>query len=158
MRLRLLTTAALALLAACSTNVKPVAGFGGFVPAAQAGHEAQIVEDATRQLMSLYPPASTNFILSHTAQDAFGRQLIDKLRGQGYALQEVTPQAAASLTGRPAEANDTNVSTPLSYVFDSVPSPRLYRITLIVGDQTISRAYIQQNNLVHPAGSWVRKE
>jgi hypothetical protein len=158
MRLRLLIALALALLAACSTTVKPVAGFGSFVPAAQAGYEAQIVDDATRQLVSLYPPASTNFILSHAAQDAFGRQLIDKLRGQGYALQEVVPTAAASTAARAAEANDTDANTSLSYVFDSVPSPRLYRITLIVGGQTISRAYIQQNNLVHPVGSWVRKE
>jgi hypothetical protein len=158
MRLGILITTTVIWLGGCSSTVKPDTRYGSFVPAAQAGQELQMADDAARQLASLYPPASTHFTLAHAAQDAFGKQLIERLRGQGYALQEMVQPATASASGPSADVNDAHATTSLSYVLDSVASPRLYRITLSVGHQTISRAYIKQNDLVHPAGAWVRKE
>jgi hypothetical protein len=39
-----------------------------------------------------------------------------------------------------------------------VASPNLYRVTVTVGQKSLSRAYLAQNNRVAPAGAWVRKE
>jgi hypothetical protein len=158
MGLRIFISVTVVWFAGCSSAVKPDTVYGSFVPAAQAGYETQMADDVARQLVSLYPPASTHFTLMHAAQDAFGKELIEKLRGQGYALREVAPPAPASASPPPAEATDTSAGTSLSYVLDSVTYPRLYRVTLNIGRQTISRAYIQQNDLVHPAGAWARKE
>ena len=76
---------------------------------------------------------------------------MEALRAKGYALVEVkaSPQEAA-----PA----TVPGLSLHYVLDAVASPNLYRVTVMVGQKSLSRAYLAQNNRVAPAGAWVRKE
>ena len=70
---------------------------------------------------------------------------------KGYALVEVkaSPQEAAPPTAP---------GLSLHYVLDAVASPNLYRVTVMVGQKSLSRAYLAQNNRVAPAGAWVRKE
>ncbi|MEI7995190.1 MAG: hypothetical protein WCH01_09845 [Methylococcaceae bacterium] len=34
----------------------------------------------------------------------------------------------------------------------------MYRVTLLVGNQSMTRAYLVQDSTVHPAGLWSRKE
>lgn len=147
-----------AIFAGCGTAAKPDAAHGSFVSEALITHEKQMVEDATRQLVSLYAPASTRLVFAHAVADTFGNQLVENLRSQGYALQEQTAQA--SDPAKPGTANHTKelTGTTFDYVLDAIGSPRLYRITLHVGHQTISRAYVPHGDLVHPAGAWVRKE
>jgi hypothetical protein len=43
-------------------------------------------------------------------------------------------------------------------VLDAAASPNLYRVTVMVGQKSLSRAYLAQNDRVAPAGAWVRKE
>ncbi len=155
MRLRSITVTFLAALTACGSAVQTDTGYGSFVHAAPATHETRLAEDAARQLTLLYPPASTRLTLAHATQDPFGALLMEKLRGQGYALKEVAASADASLNETATTSND---GVSFSYVLDTVAAPRLYRVTLNVGRQSISRAYIAQNDLIHPAGAWVRKE
>jgi hypothetical protein len=46
----------------------------------------------------------------------------------------------------------------LRYVLDQAGDSNLYRLTLMVGNQSITRPYLAQNGTFAPAGYWVRKE
>jgi hypothetical protein len=74
--------------------------------------------------------------------------------GKGYALVEFKPGTAPQAGSPEAAAPGLN----LHYVLDTAASPNLYRITVMVGQQSLSRAYLAQNDRVAPAGAWVRKE
>lgn len=163
MRALLFLTAALACLAGCgTTNTRTTGSYGNFISSAPAAHAKLLADDAARQLQLLYPPASTRLDLRQSSPDGFGKQLVEVLRSQGYAVQEVpqavgTPTATGAAAALPA-ATEAGASIPFNYVLDSIASPNLYRVTLILGSQTITRAYVPQSEAVHPAGAWVRRE
>lgn len=120
---------------------------GNFVePGVPAGLTEKLVSDAVKRLEGLYPPASTRFNLGQATQDTFGQAFVESLRSKGYALQEFNSNSNLNASG-----------VPLRYVLDA-PTKNLYRITLIVGQHALNRAYAAQNNSVVPAGAWVRKE
>lgn len=165
MRLRLSFAITLICLAGCATSsIKPVNPYGNFVANAPPVHEKLMADDAVHQLLLLYPPASTRLDLRQVSADGFGKQLVELLRSEGYALQEnqvmagVASTANTSPTAPIAKAPETAAIIPLNYVVDAVTSPNLYLVTLILGSQTITRAYVPQSETIHPAGSWVRKE
>lgn len=150
------------LMAGCATPATHVPGpYGNFVANAPAQHETQLAADAARQLQRLYPPAMTRLSLRHASDDRFGQQLVERLRTQGYAVQQpATKLGTATSTGSTqAVAPSTDAAgIPFSYVLDAVTSPKLYRVTLMLGSQTLTRAYSLQSDTVHAAGAWVRKE
>lgn len=165
MRIPLSFAAALICLAGCATTGTGTgthSAYGNFIASAPVAHEKQLADDAARQLLLLYPPASTRLDLRQASADGFGKQLVELLRGKGYALQEVQLPAAPPLTAStpaPApNASDAAASVAFNYVLDAIASPKLYRVTLVLGGQTISRAYVPQSEALHPAGAWVRKE
>jgi len=43
-------------------------------------------------------------------------------------------------------------------VLDQAGDSNLYRLTLLVGNQSITRPYLVQDGSFAPAGYWVRKE
>jgi hypothetical protein len=139
----------LAAVAGCGTSSKP-ASYGGFAAASPA-FEKKMADDAVKKLVTLYPPAVTRFELQHAAADPFGTSLVASLRAQGYALQERKP---ATKDG----ANGKDSSRALSYVFDQPAGTDLYRITLTIDAQSLSRVYLARDGSVAPAGYWVRKE
>jgi hypothetical protein len=139
----------LAALTGCATSPKP-AGQGGFATASPA-FEKKMADDAVKKLVTLYPPAVTCFKLQHGAVDPFGTSLVASLRTQGYALQE---RKSASKDA----ANGKDSSRALSYVFDQPAGTDLYRITLTIDAQSLSRVYLAEDGNVAPAGYWVRKE
>ena len=140
-----------ALLVMALAGCASTAPYGNFATEPPAGLEERIVADTVKQLVTLYPPARTRFHLGQPTPDAYGSALVEALRAKGYALVEVkaSPQEAA-----PATAPGLS----LHYVLDAVASPNLYRVTVMVGQKSLSRAYLAQNNRVAPAGAWVRKE
>lgn len=151
--------ALLICLAGCGSNAsKPDSGYGRFITGATAAYESQMADDSVRQLVSLYPPASTRLTMDQEAPDQFGTRLIEQLRAQGYALQEAVQPPAAPQSNRPSALPEESGAASLNYVLDTVSSPNLYRVTLKVGNQTISRAYLARSNVIHPAGAWARKE
>jgi hypothetical protein len=155
--------AALVCLAACGTTSTSTGSvYGNFIASVPATHEKHMADDAARQLQLLYSPARTRLDLRQAPADGFGKQLVEQLRNQGYALQDVPPSPAApSQSGTPAPAAgtpDAVEGVPFNYVLDAIASPKLYRVTLVLGSQTITRAYVPQSEAVHPAGAWVRKE
>ena len=141
----------LAGLAGCA-SIEP---YGNFLGAnAPATLNEKLAADTVKQLTVLYPPASTRFDLGQPTPDAYGSALVESLRIKGYAILEFEPDEAAS-AGKP---NTAGPGLSLRYVLDAPASTNLYRVTVMVGSQSLSRAYVAQNETVAPAGAWVRKE
>jgi hypothetical protein len=146
-----------AALAGCATTHSP---YGNFVEGTPAAYNKRMVDDAVKQLMAVYPPASTRLDLKQATPDSFGTELVTALRAKGYALLEFKPE------GAPAEAAPAPVAVAvpassalaLRYVIDQAGESNLYRVTLQVGHQSLTRAYASQNSVLYPAGMWVRKE
>ena len=152
---------ALALGGCTTTSQTP---YGNFVQSAALDPQ-QLAADAVQQLATLYVPARTRLELQQPTPDPFGQALVKTLRDKGYALLEFTPagapaQASASATSQPSPAASPAVPGGLSlrYVLDQAGDSNLYRLTIMVGSQSITRAYLAQNGVFAPAGSWVRKE
>lgn len=143
-------------LAGCATAPPP---YGNFIREAPEGYGRTVAEDAVRQLTVVYPPANTRFDLQQPIPDPFGTWLTQSLRAKGYAVQEgaADPVAQGRAThGEGGMAVGAPAVFLLRYVFDRAAD--LYRVTLLVGDQSLTRAYLAQNGAIHPAGAWVRKE
>ena len=141
----------LADLAGCAS----IESYGNFLGAnAPATLNEKLAADTVKQLTVLYPPASTRFDLGQPTPDAYGSALVESLRIKGYAILEFEPDEAS-----PADKPDTaGPGLSLRYVLDAPASTNLYRVTVMVGSQSLSRAYVAQNDTVAPAGAWVRKE
>jgi len=139
-------------LSGCATTQSR---YGNFLPPTSAAYNKTMAEDAVKQLLILYPPASTRFNLQQTTPDNFGITLVELMRAKGYALMEIKPELPAQ---RNSEAQNPSAGLSLRYVLDQVNSLNLYRVTLLVGNQSMTRAYLVQDSTVHPAGLWSRKE
>ena len=143
------------LLVGLSGCVTTQSRYGNFLPPTSAAYNKTMAEDALKQLLILYPPASTRFDLQQTTPDTFGITLVESMRAKGYALMEIKPELPAQ---RNSEAQNPPTGLSLRYVLDQVNSLNLYRVTLLVGNQSMTRAYLVQDRTVHPAGLWSRKE
>lgn len=109
-----------------------------------------MVNDAVQRLKSLYPPASTQLNIGQpiAKNDSFGGNLIANLRNKGYAVQEYREKQPQTTDG-----------LKLRYFIDTPSNQNIYRIQLMVGTDTLTRAYITgSNNTLVPAGSWARME
>lgn len=148
MRKSLSICALVLCLAGCASN-SPYGNYSAAPPA----YDRAMATDTVSHLVSMYPPAHTRWNMMQPAEDPYGRSLVELLRGRGYSVSEyVSPGKGQA----PAPAQ----GTPLHYLVDSLsPSADLYRVTVVVSGQPISRAYIKQKNgTVAAAGSWSRKE
>lgn len=150
-------------LTGCVTTAPAAApsAYGNFTQNLPAAFDRTMADDAVKQLVAVYPPASTRFDLQHTAPDAFGSALVELLRSKGYAILEIQPLEQASAASAPADTASTASATtgkPLRYILDQADS-NLYRLTLLVDKQSLTRAYLAaQNGTLYPAGVWARKE
>jgi len=96
-------------------------------------------------------------------QDDFGAALTAALRSAGYAVVDSATVAAAtaagSATGAPAaDAASQPAATTLAYIVDRQPELGLWRTTLLVNGQPLSRLYRLDEGVAAPAGYWIRKE
>ena len=152
-----------ASLAGCATSQ-----YGSFVKSSPAVFDQKMATDTVTQLVKLYPPATTRLELQQATPDTFGIALVNNLRAQGYAVMEYQPvTASATAASAPAAdgksaaqpaAQSTLPGYPLRYVLDQFSGTNMYRVTVLVGSQSLTRAYTAQNDTVLPAGAWVRKE
>ncbi|WP_039816517.1 lipoprotein [Xanthomonas arboricola] len=140
-------------LGGCATTGQ----YGNFVPPAAAVDQQQLAREAAQQLVALYPPAKTRLELKQATPDAFGQALVLTLRERGYALLEFNP-ASANAQATAAVEPAGLAGLPLRYVLDQAGDTNLYRLTLLVGNQSITRPYLVQDGSFAPAGYWVRKE
>lgn len=160
-------TLLLAGLTGCATHDAATSSpYGNFVDDSPAACDQKMAADAVKRLMAVYPPARTRFDLQQFTSDAFGTALVASMRGKGYALLEYKPAPGVqgpATPGDPAPAGGvigkTSAATlSLRYILDLDRGSNLYRVTLLVGNQSLTRAYLAQNGSVLPAGAWVRKE
>ncbi|MBE4026198.1 conjugal transfer protein TrbH [Vibrio parahaemolyticus] len=164
---KLLATALFSLaLVGCASHTP----YGNFVENPTGLNQQKIANDTIEQITSLYPPAKTRFEIKQATPDAFGTALVRGLRDKGYALLEFDPEtakAAQRTSSRPNEsAPEVKVKTPVQqgfglpiyYVFDQFSGTNMYRVTVMVGNESITRPYAQENGTVVPMGYWVRKE
>ena len=123
---------------------------GFYAKALSSTQSAKMAEDTAREMVALYPPASTYLSLKQPTADTFGTALVGQLRGNGYALAEATTsknQAKAAVMAA--------VGADFGYVVDMVGVDS-YRVTATVGNETISRIYLVLNDRLSPMGYWVR--
>jgi len=142
----------LAGLCGCATTQSR---YGNFLPPTPAAYHKTMAEDAVKQLLILYPPASTRFDLQQTTPDMFGTTLVETMRVKGYALLESNPELPAR---RSNKTQNSPTGTSLRYILDQVNSLNLYRVTLLIDNQAMTRAYRVQDSTVHPAGLWSHQE
>ncbi len=140
-------------LGGCATTGQ----YGNFVPPTATVDQQQLAREAVQQLAVLYPPAKTRLELQQATTDAFGQALVLTLRERGYALLEFNP-ASAKAQATAASEPASPAALPLRYVLDQAGDSNLYRLTLLVGHQSITRPYLVQDGSFAPAGYWVRKE
>jgi hypothetical protein len=96
-------------------------------------------QDAASQLTHVYPPAQNTFYISQKVNDGFGINLIHEMRKKGYGvIEHVQPRQKANLF----------------YVIDEVGKGSLYRVSLYVGSQTLSRVYVKTDKKIAPASPW----
>lgn len=136
-----------AALAGCATTGADLDQYGNFIATTDVGDQQQLAYSAAAKLATLYPPAKTQLELLQPTPDMFGQTLVLALRDHGYALVEYNPASPAS----------TGTGLPLRYVLDR-PDANLYRLTLLVGNQSLTRPYSVQDGSLAPAGNWMRKE
>lgn len=154
-KLGILVLVVASLLAGCAA---PVKHYGNFVAEPAPGSLNQtLAADTVKQLMALYPPASTRFDFKQSTPDAYGAALVESLRTNGYALLEFKPEDANQDT-KPEIPAMESVGLSFNYILDAPATTNLYRVLVIVGPRTLSRAYLVQNNTIAPAGAWARKE
>lgn len=148
------------ILGGCA-SAPGAAAYGNYATGSPAFHQ-KLAADAILQLAALYPPARTRFNIAQPTPDPFGQALVAGLREKGYAVEEAKPAGATP----PPSALEKATSGPekgaagldLGYVVDQPGTGNLYRLTLAIGSQSLTRAYVAQNGSTYAAGSWVRKE
>ena len=112
-----------------------------------------LASDAIKQVQTQYPPAHTTFNIDQAVlkTDSFGNALLFQLRAKGYAVQIIDPQQSAKAVA----------GINLHYTVDN-PAARwyigLYRVQLVLGKVTLTRAYSVANNTAMPAGAWAKLE
>ncbi len=149
-RVALFLTLSLCLLSGCQKPPQPYGNFAGV-------DSVDLVRDAVNALHSAYPPAKANFVPLHPVEDAFGLCLVESLRSAGYAVAEYAPPMKG---GKPLV--NTGVGSGFAYTLDALREGGALRVTLHVGDETLSRLYTIQSRgedaRYIPAGFWVRRE
>ena len=108
-----------------------------------------MVNDTVARLVVLYPPARTCFQINQSTRDPFGAILVRTLRLKGYSVIE---------SGSEKIKNQPTRALPLAYVVDSPRLPALYRVSVMIGCNTLSRGYVFNQGHLYPEGSWTHKE
>ena len=112
-----------------------------------------LASDAIKQVQTLYPPAHTTFNIDQAVlkTDSFSNALLFQLRAKGYAVQIIDPQQSTKAVA----------GINLHYTVDN-PAARwyigLYRVQLVFGKGTLTRAYSVANTTAMPAGAWAQLE
>ncbi|HAT3986283.1 TPA: conjugal transfer protein TrbH [Legionella pneumophila] len=125
------------LLSSCTTL-----RYGNFT-APSEGRNIYLAQDAVQQLTRIYPPAQNTFCLNQKVTDGFGRSLLHEMRKKGYGLIEnAQPRQKANFF----------------YVVDEIEPSQLYRVSLYINSQALSRLYESRKNQLAPVSAWSHKE
>lgn len=109
-----------------------------------------LAEDAVAQLSQVFPPAKTPLYFTRTADDAFGRAFVIGLREKGYAIEETV--------GDPVGDQSQHGGLPVAYIIDPIAGEAGYRLSLMVGNGVLSRAYSVYQDGSVGGGAWAYRE
>lgn len=127
--------------------------YGNFADRTTPAINQQLASATARQLAVVHAPARTRLRIAQETTDGYGVSLVSALRASGFSVQEFDPKAQpVPATARAAAPLQVN------YIVDAPKDSDLYRVTLLVGRESLSRVYAVQNGQVLAAGAWVRKE
>jgi hypothetical protein len=156
---RIVSCLMLATLGACRTMAPSEPGAGAAQLSAPAEGKA-IAADVVKKLVVLYPPARTRFDLRQPASDSFGLALVEQMRSKGYAIEEYKSVSSPKprLVQATVGTNAVAPATPLAYFIDQTGDSGIYRVTLTIDRQSLTRAYQAGAGSISPASYWVRKE
>lgn len=154
------------ILAIINTGCTITPNYGNFTDSLPDNYNQRLVDDTVSQLIDIYPPAKTRLDLQQSTPDAFGSNLAKSLRAKGYALlehhdstKEESSRTKKDSTGKGKVSDSiTPAFLALRYTLDQPSNLNLYRIELQIGQQSLTRAYIVENQSLSPAGAWSRKE
>lgn len=153
----------LALAAASCATVPP--RHGNFLKSTTVDQQ-KLADETVKQMVAIWAPAKTRLEMRQATPDAFGTALVKGLRDNGYAVAEldqskhIEKQAALAEkeSGEPIVAPNEAKTYSLMYVLDQAGNANLYRLILMVGSQSITRPYLEQDGALVPGGYWARKE
>lgn len=154
MRTLLISMAVVTGMAGCGGMRSP-AMYGNFVREPAPAADKRMAVDAVQKLEALYPPARTRINLLQTTHDPFGAALVGSLRMRGYALREFDVRSSDA---KAAVSPKSQSDIALAYVIDQPLDADMYRLTILVDHQSLSRLYLTKDGVVAPAGYWVHKE
>ncbi len=149
MRMHILILVLLFVLSGCSTTQ-----YGNYVQNDSSTHNQIMASDAAHRLLQLYPPASTRFNMRHATEDSFGVAFLGYLRSGGYAVHEHEQQLELTETNDDSAQGNENIA--LAYILDE--SSEIYRLSLMVDEQKLTRAYSPHEDTIYAAGHWLRME
>jgi hypothetical protein len=146
-------------VAGCVTT--NTSGYGNFVES-KTIDQTMLAKNALETLKSIYPPALTKFQMQHAHTDVFGVTLVNGLRDHGYSLMEYKPGESAVKPGcgfKPEapliQAKEQPEMLPVCYILDEANN--VFRLTLLVGAESLTRPYVERESEPQPVGYWVRK-
>ncbi len=124
----------------------------------------RLAQDTVTRMEALYSPAHTHLALTHPATDPYGMALIEALRRKGYGVMEprvntrTYPSTRDDMPVAVQPAVSHTEGLPFGYVVDGPFESRLYRVTVFIGSQSLSRVYRMDQHVLAQAGAWVRRE
>lgn len=128
------------LIAGCAVKTEQNLNFA---PKLTQVEQQQIVSDTVKKLTELYLPAKTRLSFQVT-EDTFGVLLLHDLREEGYAIAE-----------KMQDTPNDSIGLHLRYILDQAGD--LYRVTVMIGSDSLSRPYSEENRVLTAAGCWVHK-
>lgn len=108
-----------------------------------AARDVYLAQDAVSQLTRIYPPAKNTFYIRQKICDGFGLKLVQMMRKKGYGVVE-----------NPMPRSKAN----FFYVVDETEPGHLYRVSLYLGSQILSRGYADARGKLTPVSPWSHKE
>lgn len=147
------------ILSACTTVSNNQ--YGNYIDNEHTTYDEQIANNVIEKIKTFYSPANTRFNLKQKSDDAFEQLLINSLRSNGYALSEPGENIDNNIDELNVKNNNPYAKKPLGYDLNYIvdqPMEGLYRVTLLIGKESLSRAYLIQDSLIQPASAWIHKE
>ncbi|MCU7800484.1 MAG: hypothetical protein KZQ70_10125 [gamma proteobacterium symbiont of Lucinoma myriamae] len=148
------------ILPACTTVSNNQ--YGNYIDNEHTTYDEQIANDVIQKIQKSFSPANTRFNLKQESDDAFGQLLVSTLRSNGYALSELGDlNSGEDINNVKVEKNNPYAKKPIGYDLNYIvdqPMQGFYRVTLLIGKESLSRAYLIQDSLIQPASAWIHKE
>jgi hypothetical protein len=128
---------------------------GNYLGTRNLDQERFLAGDAIKQLKETFPPAQNQLDLQLKTIDIFGLYLLENLRTEGYAVNEFKEKPFFDLS---SENDSIKNGVPFAYVVDKAKESDFIRVTLLVGEQSLTRAYKVVDDEMKPAGYWFYRE